>query len=90
MQPLARMCLLIGVDNEQGPQLFKVECARHYLPFYAVASRAKEQEAINFLEKKVNGMKGYDLDLTIVTASMCLGTVLGSDFIMVMGGNSAL
>eukprot|EP00957_Ditylum_brightwellii_P202529 15330559-Ditylum_brightwellii.AAC.1 len=53
-------------------------------------SRAKDQEAVNFLEKEVNGMKGYDLDLTVAAAIMCLKTVLGSDFIMVVGGNGVL
>ena len=55
-------------------------------PFYAAASRAKEQEAVNFLEKKVDGIKGYDLDMTVMAAIMCLGIVLGSGFIMVAGG----
>mmetsp|Transcript_14745 Transcript_14745/g.21559 ORF Transcript_14745/g.21559 Transcript_14745/m.21559 type:complete len:248 (-) Transcript_14745:456-1199(-) len=80
MRPLATVCLLIGVDDERGPQVFKVDCAGHYLPFYAAASGAKEQEAVNFLEKKVDDMKGYDLDQTVRAAIMCLGTVLGSDF----------
>eukprot|EP00957_Ditylum_brightwellii_P206159 15347077-Ditylum_brightwellii.AAC.1 len=33
-------------------------CMGHYLPFYAAASGAKEEEAVNFLEKKVDDMKG--------------------------------
>eukprot|EP00957_Ditylum_brightwellii_P029739 2249360-Ditylum_brightwellii.AAC.1 len=84
MQLLATVCLLIGKDDEQSLS------AGHYLPFYAVAIRAKEQEAVNFLEKKVDGMKGYDLNLSVAAAIMCLRTVLGSDFIMVTGGNGAL
>eukprot|EP00957_Ditylum_brightwellii_P156765 11931823-Ditylum_brightwellii.AAC.1 len=59
-------------------------------PFYAAASREKKQEAVNFLEKKVDNMKGYELDLTIAAAIMCLGTVMESDFIMVEGRNGAL
>ena len=55
-------------------------------PFYAAASGAKEQEAVNFLEKKVDDIKGYDLDMTVMAAIMCLGIVLGSGFIMVAGG----
>eukprot|EP00957_Ditylum_brightwellii_P094548 7200347-Ditylum_brightwellii.AAC.1 len=35
-------------------------------------------------------MKGYELDQTVRVAIMCLGTVLGSDFIMVTGGNGVL
>ena len=80
MRPLATVCLLIGVDDEKGPQVFKVDCAGHYLPFFAAASGNKEQEAANFLEKKVDEMKEYDADQTVRTAIMCLGSVLGSDF----------
>lgn len=80
MRPLATVCILIGVDDEKGPQVFKVDCAGHYLPFFGTASGAKEQEAINFLEKKIDEMKGYDTNQTIRLAIMCLGSVLGSDF----------
>jgi len=80
MRPLATVCLLVGVDDERGPQVFKVDCAGHYLPFFAAASGSKEQEAVNFLEKKVDEMKEYGGDDTVRTAIMCLGSVLGSDF----------
>ena len=42
------------------------------------------------MEKKVDDIKGYDLDMTVVAAIMCLGIVLGSRFIMVTGGGVAL
>ena len=58
MQLLATVCLLISVDDEWGLQVFKVDCVGHYLPFSAVASSAKEQEAVNILQKKVDDMKG--------------------------------
>merc|ERR1712183_905058 len=80
MRPLATVCLLVGVDDEKGPQVFKVDCAGHYLPFFAAASGSKEQEAVNFLEKKVGEMKDFDKDQVIRTAITCLGHVLGSDF----------
>ena len=80
MRPLATVCLLVGVDDEKGPQVFKVDCAGHYLPFFAAASGSKEQEAVIFLEKKLAEMKGFDGDDTVRTAIMCLGSVLGSDF----------
>jgi 20S proteasome subunit alpha 1 len=80
MRPLATVSILIGVDDEKGPQVLKVDCAGHYLPFFGTASGSKEQEAVNFLEKKVKDMKGYDADETVRTAIMCLGSVLGSDF----------
>lgn len=80
MRPLATDCIYIGVDDEKGPQCYKVDCAGHYLPFFATASGNKEQEAINFLEKRLDEMKTYDANQTVRTAIMCLGTVLGSDF----------
>jgi len=81
MRPLAVIGLFIGVDEQKGPQVFKVDCAGHYLPFYAAASGPKEQEAMNFLEKRVNdGMKEYTKDQVIRCAITCLGHVLGSDF----------
>lgn len=80
MRPLASVCLLIGVDDEKGPQVFKVDCAGHYLPFKGAASGTKEQEAANFLEKRVKDMPEYTADQTVRQAIMCLGHVLGSDF----------
>merc|ERR1712154_41075 len=80
MRPLATVCIFIGIDDEKGPQVLKVDCAGHFLPFFGTASGAKEQEAVNFLEKKVEDMKEYDANETVRTAIMCLGSVLGSDF----------
>jgi 20S proteasome subunit alpha 1 len=79
-RPLACIGLFVGVDDEKGPQVFKVDCAGHYLPYFAAASGPKEQEAMNFLEKRVSEMKTYDNDQVIRTAITCLGHVLGSDF----------
>lgn len=80
MRPLAAVTLLVGIDDEKGPQCLKVDCAGHYLPFFATASGSKEQEATNFLEKRVDAMKTYTTDETVRCAIMCLGSVLGSDF----------
>ena len=80
MRPLATDCILIGVNDEKGPQCYKVDCAGHYLPFFATATGSKEQEAVNFLEKRVDEMNNYDVNQTVRAAIVCLGTVLGSDF----------
>lgn len=80
MRPLACIALMIGVDDEDGPTVYKVDCAGHYLPFIATASGPKEQEAMNFLEKRVDEMKDYTQDQAIRCAITCLGSVLGSDF----------
>mmetsp|Transcript_10480 Transcript_10480/g.28854 ORF Transcript_10480/g.28854 Transcript_10480/m.28854 type:complete len:246 (-) Transcript_10480:376-1113(-) len=80
MRPLACIGLFVGVDDEAGPQVFKVDCAGHYLPYFAAASGPKEQEAMNYLERRAAEMKEYDNDKVIRTAIACLGHVLGSDF----------
>ena len=80
MRPLACVTLLIGIDADKGPQIYKIDPAGHFLPFLAAAAGAKEQEAINYLEKRVVDMKSYGTDETVRTAIMCLGHVLGADF----------
>ena len=39
------------MDDERGPQLFKVDPAGHYLGYKACSAGVKEQEASNLLEK---------------------------------------
>ena len=80
MRPLAATAILISVDDEKGPQLFKVVPAGHYLPFFATSAGVKEQEAVNYFEKKVEDLKTSHVDDVARTAIMCLGSVLGSDF----------
>ena len=33
MRALATVCMLVGVDDERGPQLYKVDPAGHFFPF---------------------------------------------------------
>ncbi len=40
-----------SVDDEKGPQLFKVDPAGHYLGYKACSAGVKEAEASNLLEK---------------------------------------
>ena len=40
-----------SVDDEKGPQLFKVDPAGHYMGYRACSAGVKEQEAANLLEK---------------------------------------
>ena len=57
------MCLLLarcvcaaltiaGIDEELGPQLFKCDPAGYFAGYQACAAGAKEDEAMNFLEKQ--------------------------------------
>jgi len=75
MRPLAVQTIMIGAG-----EVYKVDCAGHYLPFKGTASGAKEQEAVNYLEKKAEEMAEMDQNQIVRTAITCLGSVLGSDF----------
>lgn len=44
--------ILIGIDEELGPQCFKLDPAGYYVGFHATAAGQKQQEAMNHLEKK--------------------------------------
>lgn len=78
MRPLAVIACFIGVDDEQGPVIYKVDCAGHYLPFKATSAGPKEQESMNFLEKR--DCSEFTPDQVAQCAITCLGQVLGSDF----------
>ena len=43
---------LVGIDEELGPQLFKCDPAGYFAGYKACSSGAKEDEAMNFLEKQ--------------------------------------
>lgn len=77
---LACVMLLIGVDDEKGAQVFKVDPAGHYLPYKAVATGKAEPEAMNFLEKKVDELNALDENATIELAISAMQYVLSTDF----------
>ena len=55
--------ILIGIDPELGPQVFKLDPAGFFVGFHATAAGQKQQEAMNHLEKKwkkLDGGKGAD------------------------------
>ena len=52
MRPYGVSMILVGVDPERGPQIFKIDPAGYYVGFRATASGVKQTEATNFLEKQ--------------------------------------
>jgi len=44
--------ILIGIDPENGPQIFKLDPAGYFVGFHATSAGQKQQEAMNNLEKK--------------------------------------
>ena len=61
--------ILIGIDDEFGPQLYKTDPAGTFVGYKAVASGLKEQEAMNFLEKKFKNDLTLSTDETIQVAA---------------------
>lgn len=60
--------ILIGIDDEIGPQVYKTDPAGYFVGYKATACGQKEQEALNFLEKKykkVEEVKNMDEETTI-------------------------
>lgn len=82
MRPLGVATTLISVDSEYGPQLFKCDPAGYYVGYKATASGPKQQEALNFLEKKLKN-KDYaegSWEDVVELAITALSTVLSVDF----------
>lgn len=52
MRPYGVSMILVGIDPERGPQIFKIDPAGYYVGFRATAAGVKQTEATNFLEKQ--------------------------------------
>lgn len=48
----------------------QVDPAGHYFPYKAASSGAKEQEAVNWLEKKASGIIAFRVGLYVVEGSV--------------------
>lgn len=57
--------ILIGYDDENGPQLYKCDPAGYYVGYKATSAGAKQQEALNHLEKKLKKNPVLDMEDTI-------------------------
>lgn len=80
MRPFGVAAIFCSIDDEKGPQLYKVDPSGHFLGQFACAAGAKEQEATNALEKIVKKKAELSEAATIEEAITCLQTVLGMDF----------
>ncbi|EFA79004.1 proteasome subunit alpha type 6 [Heterostelium album PN500] len=78
-RPLGVSMILIGFDDELGPQLFKMDPSGAFFGYKATAAGEKEQEATNFLEKKFKSNPQLSRDETIQLAISTLQNVLGAD-----------
>eukprot|EP00249_Psilotum_nudum_P027366 c34944_g1_i1 orf=317-1057(-) len=80
MRPLGVAAMIIGIDEELGPQLFKCDPAGHYVGYKATSAGLKEQEVVNFLEKKMKVNTQLSYDDTVQTAISALQSILLEDF----------
>mmetsp|Transcript_12284 Transcript_12284/g.23312 ORF Transcript_12284/g.23312 Transcript_12284/m.23312 type:complete len:246 (+) Transcript_12284:1573-2310(+) len=81
MRPYGVIALFASIDDEAGPQLYKVDPAGMSQGFRATAAGAKEQEATNWLEKHYKKTGGrLDRDQTIQAGIECLQNVLAQEF----------
>eukprot|EP01105_Mastigella_eilhardi_P015134 TRINITY_DN3442_c0_g1_i1.p1 TRINITY_DN3442_c0_g1~~TRINITY_DN3442_c0_g1_i1.p1 ORF type:complete len:289 (+),score=76.51 TRINITY_DN3442_c0_g1_i1:132-869(+) len=79
MRPHGTVMLLIGMDEETGPQLYKCDPAGSFAGYRACACGDKEQEATNLLEKKMRGNPQLTRDAAVQLAISALQTVTSMD-----------
>ena len=65
--------VIIGVDPEYGPQVFKLDPAGYFVGFHATAAGQKQQEAMNHLEKKWKKLDGGNGGEDAAKAGLTLG-----------------
>merc|ERR1712037_900712 len=80
MRPYGVSTMLCSIDDEKGPSLFQITPAGSYFGYKAAAAGAKDQEAINALEKILKKKLTLTETETIQQAIGCLQTVMGMDF----------
>lgn len=57
--------LLISYDDEEGPQIFRVDPAGYYRGMRGVGVGVKQQPANSFLEKKLKKKTDFNYDGTV-------------------------
>ena len=65
--------ILISMDEDRGPQVYKTDPAGYYCGYKATSAGAKQTEANNYLEKKVRKKPQWTYTQTIDVSNSCMG-----------------
>lgn len=83
-RPISTALIIIGIDEERGPQIFKLDPAGYYVGFKATATGQKQQESMNHLERLFKKDEGQVLKLNkeevVESAITALSSVCATDF----------
>jgi len=79
-RPLGTEMILVGIDEEVGPQLYKCDPAGTYIGYKAIGSGLKEQEVTNFLEKKFKNDPKLNTNECIQMAISSFQSIMSVDF----------
>ncbi|KAI8426640.1 hypothetical protein MSG28_005414 [Choristoneura fumiferana] len=80
MRPLGCSMMLIAMDPESGPAVYKTDPSGYYCAYSACAAGAKATDAGAYLEKKLKKRAALAPDDAVQLAVACLQHVLAVDF----------